>query len=61
MKVRHLPIWIIRGATAYEVQVWRLCLRFVYRKYWSKWLDQSLPYFRRKGPRLPTIEVQWAH
>lgn len=34
MKVKYLPIWAIRGATAWEFQVWRFGLRILYPSFW---------------------------
>ncbi len=38
MKVAHLPIWYLKGATAYELQVWRFGVKYVHLKgkyYWK--------------------------
>lgn len=32
MKIKYLPIWAIKGATAYELQVWRFGVRVIHLK-----------------------------
>jgi hypothetical protein len=62
MKMPLLPIWFGNGATAYELQIGKsraVVIDFVKRKYWTKWLDQSLPHWKRRGPRLPTIGLRF--
>lgn len=38
MKIKHLPIWYGKSATAYELQIGRLCFYYTYvvGDYW-KW------------------------
>lgn len=34
MKIRYLPLWFGKGATMWEMQVWRFCIGIRYPGYW---------------------------
>jgi len=48
MKVKYLPIWALKGATAYELQIGRLVIRLCHLSggYWSRFFCRARLTFR---------------
>jgi hypothetical protein len=34
MKVPGIPLWLVRGATMYECQIWKLCFGIRQLRFW---------------------------